>query len=274
MKKDIYFTLILATLGRKKELYALFDSLVAQEHQHFTVLVVDQNPTGFLDNILKSYEDRLRIVVVRSAPGLSRARNVALNHIEGNAFALTDDDCIYAANTLALAALALQKSDIVIGNPRPLTELTQAQKQVTPFVIQGRQHIFSVFRDAPSYVLFFKKNVACKVGLFDENIGIGSQSPYGSGEETDYLIRAIKEKFIIERQAIIKIYHPTPDYATASIKAKTYGRGRRYIIQKNKLGFHFLLLNIIFSFFSCIGSFPNFHKMRWHWNLFLGRLGC
>ena len=54
-------SLAIATIGRTAELERLLDSLCAQSHQNFEVLIADQNPMGFLTASLNRYEGKLRI---------------------------------------------------------------------------------------------------------------------------------------------------------------------------------------------------------------------
>jgi glycosyltransferase involved in cell wall biosynthesis len=78
------FSLIIATLGRTKELETLFDSLASQAYPEFECIIVDQNPDRRVKDIVDRWRDVLPLRVVDSAPGLSRARNVGL------AFATSD----------------------------------------------------------------------------------------------------------------------------------------------------------------------------------------
>ena len=50
-----------------------------------------------------------------------------------------------------------------------------------------------VLRQAISYGLFLRAGLVRQVGAFDESLGIGSESSWQSGEETDYVLRALAE---------------------------------------------------------------------------------
>ena len=73
------FDLVVATIGRVSELDHLLTSLEFQTHTDFRVIVVDQNPDESSRPALAT--TGLEVVHVRSAPGLSRARNVGLAHV-------------------------------------------------------------------------------------------------------------------------------------------------------------------------------------------------
>src|SRR5258708_7909985 len=95
------FSLIVCTLGRKGSLRRLFRSLDAQSLPDFEVIIVDQNPPGFLDEVVDLYRSQFRIVCVLAKPGLSSARNVGLAHAAGRVIAFPDDDCWYKPDTLS-----------------------------------------------------------------------------------------------------------------------------------------------------------------------------
>ena len=87
------FDLVVATVGRVDELERLLGSLERQTHRGFTVLVVDQNDDDRLRPLLAAHP-ALDIAHLRSAPGLSRARNAALGAADGGLVAFPDDDCV------------------------------------------------------------------------------------------------------------------------------------------------------------------------------------
>ena len=70
------FDLVVATVGRTDELARLLGSLAAQDYPQARVLLVDQNDDERVAAVIAS--SIVEIVRLRSAPGLSRARNVAL----------------------------------------------------------------------------------------------------------------------------------------------------------------------------------------------------
>lgn len=275
MYHPFHFTLILATLGRKEPLFSLFESLVVQTYKNFTVLVIDQNSPGFLAPVFEKYQSQLDISVVRSLPGLSKARNVGLKNSKGDAFALTDDDSIYAPDTLEMAAEALQNADVVIGTLLPPNQLGFASLKGKRVIGQesSQETLLSVFRSAPSATLFFRSSAVDEIGLFDEALGVGSGTIFASGEETDYLIRCVRAGHTIVRAPEVRVYHPVPDFAASADKARSYGRGRNYVILKHKLGFTFLLCNACHALFMCMSSIPRIDRVRWYWNMFLGRMG-
>ena len=48
-----------------------------------------------------------------------------------------------------------------------------------------------------SFTIFLRRRVVERVGEFDETLGVGAGTPYGSCEESDYLIRAVKSWVLV-----------------------------------------------------------------------------
>lgn len=95
------FSLILATLGRDKEVANFLESLKNQSYKNFELIVVDQNQDGKIDNIIQEYKKDFFINHIKiKEKGLSYARNVGLKYINGEIVAFPDDDCEYPENLL------------------------------------------------------------------------------------------------------------------------------------------------------------------------------
>jgi len=88
----VIVSLVTCTLGdRKERLVRLLNSLAQQTFGAFELIVVDQNPPGYLDEILQTYGAELCIKHVRSAPGLSVGRNLGLTVARGQIVGFPDE---------------------------------------------------------------------------------------------------------------------------------------------------------------------------------------
>lgn len=210
--RALTFDLVVATLGRSRELDALLRSLAAQSHRAFRVLVVDQNADDRVGGVLARHPD-LEVVRLRSAPGLSRARNAALPHLSADVVAFPDDDCTYPDGLLAHVARRLSAQPELDGltgrhvapSGRSTGRWPSARCEVTPATVWNR---------AISYTIFLRGGVVRRVGRFDESLGLGSGTPWHSGEEIDYLVRALRVGARIEYDPELVVLHhaepPTP----------------------------------------------------------------
>src|SRR5882672_6242686 len=93
-------SLILSTVGRTEELARFLEHLDRQTYRSFELLIVDQNPEGILDSLVRQHRERFPLLHLRSEQGLSHARNVGLQHFSGDVVAFPDDDCWYGPDTL------------------------------------------------------------------------------------------------------------------------------------------------------------------------------
>lgn len=213
-------SLIVATIHRVPELDRLLVSLEQQSTRDFEVIVVDQNPDDRLTHLLQAH-NRLAIRHLRSAPGLSRARNVGLSVSRGELVAFPDDDCWYPPELMASVAAWFD------GHPRFAllgTAVRTAQNRrsgprspATSCIVTKE----NVWKCAVSTALFLRRRVSDAVGGFDERIGIGAPSPYQSGEETDYVLRAFDHGFGMWFEASLTVHHPSLD-SIARLRKNTY----------------------------------------------------
>ena len=58
-----------------------------------------------------------------------------------------------------------------------------------------------------SAAVFLRRSVVERVGAFDEQLGLGSGTPWSSSEEVDYLIRAAKLGARIEYDPELAVQH-------------------------------------------------------------------
>ena len=90
-----------------------------------------------------------------------------------------------------------------------------------------------------------------EVGPFDEELGIGASTPWQSGEETDYLVRAFDAGFPVYRKKDILIRHPEPDTSQPGTRRKAYiyGVGRMRLLKKHRFPLWFTLANILYPLY-------------------------
>ena len=278
MKMNSKFSLIIATIKRTKELNRLFDSLVSQSYKNFEVIIVDQNVDNRVAKILESYSGIMSILHLHSEPGLSRARNLGMNHITGDIIAFPDDDCWYPENLLEKVA------EFFTQNPR-LDGVTgccfdefdkpsaTSKWDYNPGIVTSK----NVWQRAISISIFLRKSVIESVKTFDESLGAGANTPWGSGEETDYLLRVIKNGFKVYYNPSLFVYHPQPVkvFDEKSInRAYRYGGGKGRVLRKHSYSVFVILHELIRSFGGAVLSLikiqPN--KARYYWAAFQGKL--
>ena len=227
------FSLIVATIERVSELDRLLTSLDAQSYPDFEVIIIDQNKDGRLRPVLQKYGG-ITIRHLQSEPGVGRARNVGLREAKGDIICFPDDDCWYPASLLesvrgwleqhrefeAVFTIMRDEKDQPVGPrwPRGPVLVTRRNVWDSTIVVSG----------------FLRRAVTDAVGTFREDIGVGAQSAYQSGEETDYFLRALALGFHMWYQPTFTVHHPRlHDLARMRAKTHGYALGCGYVLRKH-----------------------------------------
>ena len=228
------FDLVVATVGRSTELRQLLDSLAAQTYGGFRLLVVDQNDDDRVERIL-SATTGIELVRLRSERGLSRARNVALEHVTADIVAFPDDDCVYPQDLLERVATRLARAselDGLTGRAADADGRSSASWPTTP----GLLGFDSAWNRATSFAIFVRRETVLRVGLFDERLGLGAPGPWSSGEETDFVIRAVLSGAQIAYDPELVVVHELRSLSTHELHAIAARDGASvgYILAKHR----------------------------------------
>jgi glycosyltransferase involved in cell wall biosynthesis len=183
------FDLVVATVGRNAELATLLESIEAQGFPRVRVLVVDQNEDGSVSELLRGRA--VEMLHLSSERGLSRARNVALARVEADLVAFPDDDCRFEPGTFRRVAerfAADATLDGLTGRSADDAGRSAPSWKRDAAVLDPD----NLWNRAISYTIFLRRELVERVGAFDEQLGLGSGRPWSSGEEIDYLVRALR----------------------------------------------------------------------------------
>ena len=231
---DLRFDLVVATVDRTDNLDSLLSSLDAQSHRAFRVVVVDQNDDDRLERVLAGHAG-LEMLRLRAPRGLSRARNAALPSLNADVVAFPDDDCLYAPDLLARVAERFAADpglDSLAG--RPVAADGRMAGRWPPPAQRIRPE--TVFHTAISHTIFLRLSVVGRVGGFDERLGLGSGTPWSSGEEIDFLVRALHARARIEYDPSLVVTHPvkaaSPDELVAL--GRRDGGSLGYVLAANR----------------------------------------
>jgi GT2 family glycosyltransferase len=228
------FDLVVSTVGRVAALERLFDSLAKQTHRRFRVLLVDQNEDGRLDTVVAERED-VNVVHLRSERGLSRARNRALTELAGDLVAFPDDDCVYPADLLERVAARFTRDSTLDG----LTGRAAGPGGRSPPSWKTEAAALTddnLWNRAISYTIFLRRELVSRVGSFDEELGLGSGTPWSSGEEIDYLVRAIRSGAHIAYEPKLIVTHDEQSLSTSEQRDRGYRDGASvgYMLRKHR----------------------------------------
>jgi GT2 family glycosyltransferase len=226
------FDLVVATVGRVGELERLLGSLEAQTHRAFRVLLVDQNEDDRLEPMLG--EQQVEIVRLRAERGLSRSRNAALGDIRSDLVAFPDDDCLFAPELLQRVARRFAGDPALDGlTGRAIDEAGHSSPSwARDPALLTRENLWN---RAISFTIFLRAPLVARVGRFDEQLGLGAGSPWSSGEEIDYLVRALDAGARIEYDPSLTVTHPDSRVSPTTLRSlgKRDGASVGYILRKH-----------------------------------------
>jgi GT2 family glycosyltransferase len=198
------FDLVVATVGRTEELGRFLDSLAAQGYPDVRAIVVDQNEDARLDAVVEGRP--FPVERIRSGKGLSRARNAGLTLVEADLVAFPDDDCVYPPGLLARVAARLDADAGLAG----LTGRAE-DRHGRSAASWRHDHVIltddNLWNRAISFAIFLRRDIVEAIGPFDEELGLGSNRPWASGEETDYVIRAVRAGARLEYDPSLVVEH-------------------------------------------------------------------
>ena len=208
-------SLVMATLGRTKEVEAFIDSLKNQDYKNYELIIIDQNEHYLLEQIYIKYKDEICIKYIRSSKrGLSLNRNIGLKYVTGNIVAFPDDDCEYSPNTLRKVNNYFIKESKEIYSCKVIDKYTKVKF--------GKSHEYNqpirynnVMNNCVSISVFikFKKIEDIK---FDEKLGVGTY--FASGEESDLILNLLNIGYKGEYFANDVVFHPQRNNEDLSIE--------------------------------------------------------
>jgi glycosyltransferase involved in cell wall biosynthesis len=239
------FSLIVATVGRTDEFGVLLRSLAAQRKRDFELIVVDQNADDRLVAMIigwateatkrnRTIGGSVTVKHLRCAPGLSRARNLALLHSTGDILAFPDDDCWYRPDTLQTVDQWFQEhSDygiLCVGSRDAQGQVSGNRWSATECDLNK----FNIFRTSATYGYFVRRPQKPMRICFDESLGPGADTMFGAGEDTDFLLSLMRHGVRGRFYSVIHVGHPFKPYASVE-RARRYGGGWGRVLAKHSL---------------------------------------
>lgn len=258
MAYSFELSIIIPTLGRLKELEALFASIIASKLSlSYEVIVVDQNE-NLIDELVHKYESSIPIKHHKvSFKGLSMAKNYGVRVADGRIVCFPDDDAEFCLNTIgtALDLLNKKQADCVFGK---CVEKNSGKDSVMHF--KTCEEFLDLHNFDGSFIeaTMFALTDVMKQYPYDESMGVGTI--FGSQEGYDLVYRLLTDGKVLFYSPQIIFYHPNKisnRNSTAEIKrAFYYSCGWGYLCKKHNFKKKFkkrylkvkMALPIIFTF--------------------------
>lgn len=271
-------SLLVATTNRLTLVERLFRSLVEQKHENFEVVFVYEETCAMEAAALVDAFQASLCIKPLSVPccGISTARNFGLPSLTGEIIAFPDDDCVYMPDTLSEVVstfLTRPTADVLLAARADLDETIPANTGTNAPGVVNR---YALFGCSETFLQFYRSPCVRSVGSFDEKLGAGTGLPYGCGEDTDYVLRAMQAGFTVLRTPSVQVRHPSVDFDDQSMCAKVeaYACGRMYLLRKHALPLWFRVANVVYPLAALVRELPKqgLRTIGYRWRMFSARL--
>lgn len=275
-KEGVDLSIIIPTIGRKNELNSLLKSIVDCGLELTTeIIIIDQNPIGFLDEMLDEFRAVLNINhQIVSFKGLSKAKNFGVKIAKGEYFSFPDDDCKIFSDTYSIAfkTIETENVDVVFGRCIDVNGNDSVLKFKKESYFLNTKNMLGGFVEATGVI---NKSIFEQGFYFDENMGAGCF--HGAEEGYDWLYRILTNSNLKAfYNPEVKFYHPQVllDKGTTQALKRvfTYSCGKAYLCKKHHFYFRYIkrlfLIMISVPFYVII----NRKKARYYFVEILGLL--
>jgi ADP-heptose:LPS heptosyltransferase/glycosyltransferase involved in cell wall biosynthesis len=272
-------SLVVATVNRSAELTRLLDSLLNQEIKDFDILIVDQNHDNRIVPVVESYRSKLSVTRIwtPARQGVSAGRNDGWREARGEVIVFPDDDCWYPPWFLrrGLELLETTKAELVSGR-----SVDETGRSINGRFASRAQFISrrSVWTTQAEWVTFYRRELLERLGGFDEELGLGSPSPWQAAEGPDLILKALQRRCVCYYDPSLYGRHREYDLddpaSGMTTKGLMYGRGMGYVLRRHHFGALSLLHWASRPLFTAIVSAASgkFHRAVYSLSVSLGRL--
>ncbi len=201
-------SLICATKNRHAELRRLFTSLQVQTSQQFELIIVDQNESPLIVDLVQEFRNHITIKHLRfSFASNTKARNEGVRHASFSWVGFPDDDCWYPEDAIAklLDRIKRENSDAIFINwSDPVSAVSKTMFSFD----RGIMKLDEAFVLASCICIFFNTETFRSAKGFNEKMGLGSDTLVKAGEEQDLMLNVISKGGKIYKDPTITVYHP------------------------------------------------------------------
>jgi glycosyltransferase involved in cell wall biosynthesis len=242
-------------MGDRPHLLAkLKSSLEKQTYRNFEWIIINQNEHPEFNG------------------GLSKARNFGIEQATGDVLGFPDDDVWYGADLLRAVAAMLVKPEVDGVSFRVVDEKGKCS---AGWMSRKRKIVdkANVWHTIVSGSIFIKRE---KVGdlRFDERLGAGSGTCFGSGEETDFVLSLLARNAKVAYDGSKCIFHPAPSGRNGMSKGWLYGNGYGMVLRRHHYSLARLFWAVGVQMIRALQSllFFDLRKATFHCAMSFGRL--
>lgn len=240
--------------NRNHELLRCLDSIEdGQNFNDYEVIVVGETSVEEME-FLANYRNLSYILSEKM--GLSYKRNFGIAKAKGKLVAFLDDDCFLDKKFLRKVAKFWKSNDNINGF---VYEVVNIKDKKNWFILPayGTSINFGNFRFIPSISFIVELKRVKEIGGFDEKLGAGTK--FGSAEESDLILRLLRENCTLIFSDGMKIFHPCMNSSIKPVKGFSYGMGLGALYKKHRdisrrfdRSFLTILIRPLGGFFLCV----------------------
>lgn len=245
---SVDFSLIVPTIGRKREVERLLESITLMDYDKdsLEVIIVDQNRENLLGEIINKYASSLNILHLRvNFRGAAKARNYGLKFAKGKYIHFPDDDSFYERDTLGKVKFLLDSSNYDAVAIKVLDPVTKRNALLKFYDKEAKVNCLNFFKITIEFNVFWRRNVLNILNGFDENLGVGTY--FSSEESGDLILRALRCGYSIFYTPNIVIYHLDKRNADNE-KIYKYALGFGALLRKHLKGWNLCILPYAISY--------------------------
>jgi len=201
-------SVVVPTFRRSESLVRALDALAGQDLPGIEIVVVDQNPEGFLAELLPPrLQDRI-VRVVQEVPNVSSARNLGFVHSMGDLVLFLDDDLV-PEPTFCRQGVELLARRPEIGCLVPhLTTARGAEADLFPYqrarlAVDPEDPDLWRITETISAAVLFRRNCYEQAGGFDEFLFEHARA----GEDHELFVRMGKRGLTVWLHRLWTVFH-------------------------------------------------------------------
>ena len=191
MKKNIFFSIILPTYNREKEILKAIDSVVAQTFKNWELIVIDNTSNDTTEKVVKSFKNKkIFFYQIKNKGVIAKSRNYGISKSSGNYLCFLDSDDWWDKDKLKYANLAAKVGysfiyhDHYVYSPNRLIKKRKIKSKVLTKPV-----FFNLIKYGPSFAtssVVVEKDIFKKINYFD------TDKKYIAWEDWDAWLRISK----------------------------------------------------------------------------------
>lgn len=206
-------TALIATRNRGMSLVPTIKTILASDHPHFELVIVDQSPGDDTAKAVAPYlsDSRVRYIHVPTVSGLGRARNTGIQAAHSDIVVITDDDMEVPPHWLTVM------QNVFVENPNVAVAFCNVNAAphdlkagFVPVYHRDEDLLLTTIKDkikarGMGGGMAVRRSMIERIGWYDEMLGAGA--PYHACEDGDLAVRALLMGYYVYETARVSLLH-------------------------------------------------------------------